>query len=349
MKIDVVRWEEFKIESLFDVINSKPYHKKDVTKVSNDCDDKINYITRSKYNNGLLYRVHMDNKFIVNPSGTISFGAENADFFLQDKPYITGNKMYYIDTSSLTKNQSLFLKAVLQTTLKQKYGYNDGLTGARLKKETIFLPSKNGEPDWQYMEDFIANRERIVKEKIENFKNIKKKSSQISIEGWKEYKVGELFKIQPTKNHGLTNKDLFDDFGTTPVVVNSSYNNGIGGMTDLKPTEIAPKITFSDTTNADSIFLQTSDFAGYSHVQGLNPIDYKDKWNTKTLLYFCIVFKTKALTMWYNYTNKFTRTSAELIDIKLPIKNNEPDWEYMEQYIDKKQKEAKEKLELLRR
>lgn len=152
---------------MFKIVNSKPYHKKDVIEVSDDYISGVNYITRSKFNNGLLYKVRMDDKFIINPKGTISFGAENADFFLQEEPYITGNKMYYIDTSMLTKNQSLFFKAILQTTLNQKYGYNDGLTGARLKQEKITLPVKNNEPDWDYMEQYINKRQEEVKEKVQ--------------------------------------------------------------------------------------------------------------------------------------------------------------------------------------
>lgn len=46
---------------------------------------------------------------------------------------------------------------------------------------------------------------------------------------YKEFKIGELFDIHPTKSYGYTNTKLFDSIGNTPVVVNSSKNNGIGG------------------------------------------------------------------------------------------------------------------------
>lgn len=166
-KIDTQEWGEFRVGDLFDVINSKPYHKKDVIELNDKYAEGINYVTRSKFNNGILCKVFMDDKFIINPKDTISFGAENADFFLQEESYITGNKMYYINTSKLTNNQILFFKTLLQVTLTQKYGYTDGLTGAKLKEEKIFLPTKNNEPDWEYMEDYINKKQKEVREKLE--------------------------------------------------------------------------------------------------------------------------------------------------------------------------------------
>ena len=91
-RIDTSKWKEFKVgylidkkgnkkgSGLFQIVNSRPYHKQDVIETSIS-EDSVNYITRSKFNNGLQYKVKKDEKFMINPSGTISFGAENADFF----------------------------------------------------------------------------------------------------------------------------------------------------------------------------------------------------------------------------------------------------------------------------
>lgn len=157
---------------------------------------------------------------------------------------------------------------------------------------------------------------------------------KINIQDWKEFKIGELFSINPTKNHKVTNKDLMHEDGINPVVVNSSYNNGIGGYTNHEITEPGNVITFSDTTNADSIFYQENDFVGYSHVQVLKPIKYNEKWSKECLIFFTAVFKKKAKLMNFDYVNKFTREDASKIIVKLPIDvNGEPDWEYMERYV----------------
>ena len=59
----------------------------------------------------------------------------------------------------------------------------------------------------------------------------------IKIEEWGSFPVGKLFDIHPTKAYKLTNSSLMEEDGVNPVVVNSSFNNGIGGYTNQKSTE----------------------------------------------------------------------------------------------------------------
>ncbi len=154
---------------------------------------------------------------------------------------------------------------------------------------------------------------------------------KIETNTWNEYKIEELFDIHPTNHYNMTNNNLFMKEGSIPVIVNSSYNNGVGGYVSLLPTEKGGIITFSDTTDANSIFYQPNDFIGYSHVQGMYP-KFKNVTNN-IMRFIATIFKIKALTMGYDYANKFRRDIAEKLKIKLPSKNGEPDWEYMESYM----------------
>ena len=157
---------------------------------------------------------------------------------------------------------------------------------------------------------------------------------KIDISNWKDFEMNKLFSINPTKHHNLTNKDLMDEDGENPVIVNSSYNNGVGGFTNYPITEKGNVITFSDTTTSDSIFYQPEDFVGYSHVQVLKPITYNDKWSRECLIFFTIMFKKQASLMHYDYVNKFTRSDALKLKIKLPINDvGEPNWQYMQDFI----------------
>ena len=166
--------------------------------------------------------------------------------------------------------------------------------------------------------------------------------NKIDTSSWKEFEISELFDIHPTKNLGLTNHELFSTTGNTPVVVNSSCNNGIGGYVDLSATEDGGIITFSDTTDANSIFYQKENFIGYSHVQGMYP--KFDNNSDEIMQYIMTVFKAKALTKGYNYSNKFRRDDALKIKILLPAKTiNEPDWQFMEEYIKEIQKKVQNK------
>lgn len=161
---------------------------------------------------------------------------------------------------------------------------------------------------------------------------------------YREFKIGELFDIHPTKSYGLTNSKLFKNKGSTPVVVNSSLNNGIGGYVDLPATEKGNMITYSDTTTSEGIFYQPNDFIGYSHVQGLYARE-KYKWTEKSLLYFLAVFKKQAKGR-FDYATKFNRKIASEMIIKLPVDEKEEiDFKYMENYISELEEERVSELE----
>lgn len=152
---------------------------------------------------------------------------------------------------------------------------------------------------------------------------------------YKKFKVGELFDIHPTKSYKMTNRKLMDNDGKVAVLTNTSTNNGVGGWSDLDPTETnsLPMITFSDTTTGpDTLFVQTKPYIGYSHVQGMySKIDHH--WADLELLYVVVVIKAGAGTGW-SYATKFNRKLVSNIDILLPVTSlGQPDFEYMAQYI----------------
>lgn len=151
---------------------------------------------------------------------------------------------------------------------------------------------------------------------------------------FKTFKVGELFDIHPTNAYKMKNDELFATAGTTPVVSNSSVNNGIGGYCGLAPTEQGGIITFSDTTTgADTMFYQANPFIGYPHVQGMYPYQ-TDKWNEKRCLYVISCIRKSAGDGW-NYAVKFNRALVKELFIELPVvESSDSDHEYTIDDID---------------
>ena len=147
---------------------------------------------------------------------------------------------------------------------------------------------------------------------------------------FKHIKVGELFNIHPTNAYKITNKELYNTIGTTPVLSNSSMNNGIGGYCGLNPTEKGNIITFSDTTTGtDTMFYQPTPFIGYPHVQGLYP-KTEHIWSESECLYLISVIKRAAGKGW-SYSNKFTRKFVSELQILLPITTKYiPDFESLD-------------------
>ena len=158
--------------------------------------------------------------------------------------------------------------------------------------------------------------------------------TQIDTSKWGKFRVGDLFEIKPTKSYKMRNADLLDG-GNTPVVVNSAFNNGIGGFTTQEPTEKGGIITFSDTVDANTIFYQEKPFTGYSHVQGVYPVgEWANEWDKYSLLFFASCFKSTALRYGFDYSNKFRRDVALELKVLLPqTPDHTPDFDYMENYM----------------
>lgn len=177
----------------------------------------------------------------------------------------------------------------------------------------------------------------LVKEKINNELTIKEKNAIKLFNSnniiYKDFRIGDLFDIHPTKAYRFTNVDLYKTTGNIPVLSNASINNGIGGYIGLEPTETGNMITFSDTTiGAETIFYQPTDFIGYSHVQGLYPYQ-KNIWKENSLLYFITAFK-KTSGNQFNFSIKFNREIVSEMMVKLPtFTNNEIDFLFMENFI----------------
>lgn len=152
------------IEDVFPrIIKPEVYHTREVERFHNG----IPYIVRSKFNNGIKYRV-VRPKGAVNPANVISFGAENATFFYQKEEWISGRDMYYIDTRDLDKYACLYITACLQP-IAAKYSYNYGLFPDLLRKEKVKLPvDEFGKPNYAYMKEYMTT----LKSKIENNMNL---------------------------------------------------------------------------------------------------------------------------------------------------------------------------------
>lgn len=149
-------WKLFKISDYFNVECSK-YHNPDNYKSG-----KIPYVARTTFNNGVVSFVDTSEKLY--DGNCIIIGAESAQAFYQEKPFITGNKVYRIyetNKSKLNKEIALFLCTLLNKEGK-KYSYANAWVSEKVKETEIYLPAITNpdgtfSPDWNYMENYIKN------------------------------------------------------------------------------------------------------------------------------------------------------------------------------------------------
>lgn len=362
-KIDTSGWKEFKLgyimvgnkkqgHGLFKIVNSVAYHGKDVTET--DSDDGINYITRSKFNNGLKARVVRLDKFKVNPAGSISFGAENADFFYQTEPYITGNKMYYIDTTALSERACRFLKSIMEVTFTANYSFSDGMIPARIYDECIKLPATHdGAPDWAYMESYMANLETKVAESLTMLQAAKDaEKKKVDTREWGEFRVGELFKklnlrFLPNRVFDKASdiSEVKSEEFNLPLVNAKHSNNGImyyGRKHEWEYEVLTIDIVADGAASTGDVYAQPQETGVLYNAYLVKP---KAKCVTGLILFFLSTVIQRCVKDHFGYDNKCTWDKVKHETILLPVdKTGQPDWAYMEEYMRKVEEKTENTL-----
>lgn len=336
-----IKWNEFVIGETFILANSKAYHKSDVEKT--DDKDKIPYITRTSLNNGIEMHVKIDNSFKINLGNQIVFGAENANFFYQEYPFITGNKMYLLNHEKMNKFIGLFLVNALRNAVKGSgFGFSLGMTATRLSKRKILLPvNEKNEPYWEYMEIigqgiFNENKEKTI-EYLKN-KQIKMQSDikkinlkQYNKKSWHAFNLLNFFEAQRGNQGNMASLEK----GNIPLVSARKFNNGYKDFV-LSPDKKLYKgniITLNNDGDggAGIAYYQPYTMALDTHVTALYPLIDMNKYH--------LLFITRTIThqrdkFGNNYPINDLRLKA--LKILLPVNdNNEPDWNFMEDYMKK--------------
>lgn len=341
-------WKEFRVGDLFNHIGKTaiidPASKR-------KCKDEIYNIpalSSTVINNSFGYYANPKEHNIIDKRClSVTSNGDAGKVYFQNQPFVIAQDAYVLYLKDDDReNVYLFIASILEKFLMSRYNYDNKATWSKVKNEIIELPAKDDKPDFDYMEDFIKNRENIVKEKIENFKNIKERKFKIDTQEWKKFELKKLFKIEQSKGDIQYKKAKR---GNIPLISSGNGdNNGIVGYITSGDgiAEIFKKGTLTIDMFGVSNY-QNKDYFAVSHgrVTILNP-KYDMSEDGLKFISICLTKKFSTLCS-YNQMCSMTLLKKEFI--LLPVKNNEPDWDYMENYINKKQKEVKEKLELLRR
>ena len=163
LELNFENWKEYRVGDILKPINGKGITAEEIEENTGF----VPCVQGGAENNGVLgfiaFEYIKNKKFAtiyedcltvarVGTSGQINFqqeicciGDKAKALILLDKYHAYKNKYVY-----------LFLKAVLQF-LKYKYCYGRGIVTETYMNESIKLPTKNNEPDWQFMEDYIKS------------------------------------------------------------------------------------------------------------------------------------------------------------------------------------------------
>tara|TARA_X000000950_G_C13891668_1_gene651144 strand:+ start:92 stop:2377 length:2286 start_codon:yes stop_codon:yes gene_type:complete len=158
--IDLSEWKVFKIcgdnDSLFKLEQPSP---RTLTEYIYDGDTP--FVASGAFNNGIEKYVEVKDGELLDKGNCISVSAIGGFSFYQKNDFIgrggAGSAIKLLYSEKLNENNALFICTVLKKQLAQ-YGYNDMLSGTKLKSEHIFLPvDKKGNPNWLLMENYIID------------------------------------------------------------------------------------------------------------------------------------------------------------------------------------------------
>lgn len=324
-KLNVDTWKWFKLGDLFSFEKGKCSNSDDLEE-----GNEIPYIGAKKTENGVMKYVRCDKKLISRKNcicficqGAGSNGYQN--YFDVDTIQTTSNMLGY--NENLTPNIGMFIVAVCDLE-RFKWCFGRG-RAPNLEKQKIKLPAdKNGNPDWEYMENYIKklrNRERECSQLARSYSELQNKS-KLNLVNWKEFKINDLFIVSGSKT---TNKvDIeYEKDSKYYYVTTKNQNNGVESKSN-RWTEKGNCITI-DSATIGAVFYQKNNFVASDHVEILR---FKKEINELQYLFFVTILKLEQKR--YGYGRKWNQEKIKSTKICLPIKSNgEIDFEYIEHFM----------------
>ena len=329
-KIDTSGWKEFRVGDLFAQERGK--EKAPKQNEPGDCP----LIQETNNNNG-FDRMVVPTKIIKGNSITVSINyAQNV--FYQAEDFCASVNIAVLRNSHLNRYNSQFVCSVLRNA-HQKFDYTSKISKELLNKEMIMLPvDKTGQPDWAYMESYMANLETKVAESLTMLQAAKDaEKKKVDTREWGEFRVGELFDI---KRPAARSEKKYCE-GEINYVSSGAFNNGVANKLMPLPNELLDRggcITVSPLDG--SSFYQEEDFLGRGGSGASISILYNSHLNRNNALFICSVIRSSANG--FGYTDLLNGENLKSLTIKLPMdKTGQPDWGYMEEYMRKVEERVK--------
>lgn len=319
-----------------------------------DKNDKnsIRLVQQTTLNNGIVAYVDRTNlppkfKSKIEKAGQITINPDQPLSYYQDKEFI-GNSVIIIDTSKLTQNQCLYIVAEIQR-IRKGSTWNEKFPKEQVKIAKIKLPVINGEINFEFMENFIAELEVQRITELE-FQRVTELEAYLITTGlrdytltqeeydvinnyhnleWESFNLEKLFG-KSTRGKRLKSADRIS--GDLPFVTAGEAEEGISAFIGNK-VEIFEK----NTTTIDmfgSAKYRNYIYGGDDHIA----VVHTEKLAMKAAVFVTTAIHKSSHNGQFDYGRNFYAKDADALYINLPVKDNKPDYETMELIISAIQK-----------
>ena len=321
-------WGEFRIGDIFEIGTGSLIGEERLTK------GKIPRISAKAVNNGIEnFYSRLNEKSYREFNNFISISFLGDAFY---HPYTASLDMKIhslkLKEHELNKYIAAFIKIQI-AYMKEKFSYGNQLSSSILPRQILLLPITNQDiPDWQFMEEYIREREQIfLQEYIEYAEKIVHECEigeviPLKEKEWSEFRIGDIFtEIQ----RGKRLKKSDHRIGQRPYVSSTAVNNGVDGFVSNKDgvRTFNNCLTVANSGSVGATFYHKYEFVASDHVTQLkNP-------NFTRYIYLFLAPIISRLSEKYSFNREINDDRVKREIILLPIDNNgNPDWNYMEQY-----------------
>ncbi len=348
MKLDIDAWEWFKLggkEGLFEIKKGKRLTAEEQVKAGKG---KTPYIGAIDSNNGVSNQISQDP---IHKGNTISlsYNGSVGEAFYQPKDYWATddvNALYLrARYGKLTPATGLFICAVLKHE-KCRFSYGRKWTLDNMNNTWIKLPAKDGQPDWQWIQQYMET----LHFKPLSTANDAKKDERIDVSDWKPFLLCKLFDACMGNGiDAIKTKTCHPEYN---YVSRDSNGNGVVAKIDEVPGAkafLAGDMTLSlGGSYLGSCFVQSAPFYTAQNVAVLRS---RKNISTETKLFIATLIRLEASTKFQAFGRELNTHYKKDFTIKLPIKKTEdghpiidaehrfsddgyiPDWEYMDSYV----------------
>ena len=272
---------------------------------------EINFVSSQGDNNGVVSKVKKIAGIKIYPAGVITVplkGTVLAAHVQVEQCYVAHQIAVLSPLKSMTLQEKLFYCTCIQhNAYRFSYGRQADKTLGEMELPSVL-------PDWVYSHQIKPL-------------TTKNNSPTVHIEHgvWCEYQIGKLFEIQKGKR--LTKEDMEEGFDNYLGAIDN--NNGIRQKINAEYLWKPNCISVNYNGSVGEAFYQSEPFWASDDVNIL----YPKGWELNKYIGLFIATVIKAERPKYNYGRKWKKEVMKKSVIKLPTKNGEPDWQYMENYI----------------
>ena len=351
MNLNADEWMGFKLGNLFTMDNGQKYP----SGIREPGD--LPLVSTSANNNGVSDYIAPRVDHVYSNFLTVAYsGSVGATFYHENDVFVGETVLALLPTFEMTKYVGLFIATVMNFG-NYRYSYGRKIKCSTYGDTTINLPicyekdsttpkidntykySEDGYiPDFEWMEEYIKS---LKCKPLTTANKERKSSTQLNPEGWKEFRVGNIFICETTSALDINESTE----GAIPYITRSVENNGLSNYLGNKEKLVKGNCI---TIGAEGrvAFYQASDFIPGVKIYTLR----NENLNMENAMFLCSILNTSCYLYSYGRARVLEKIKNEII--KLPICYEEdnttpkidntykysaegyiPDFEWMENYI----------------